>query len=250
MVEWIMIMAPGSDIGQVVTHHLLEQGKGIIGLARPNSVSFLESLNHENIHIIPCEYTDEQSVKEAYQIARSKVDRISGLIHLVGGSLVTKSVLDLDLETLQLVMRVNFESAFLAGREAASWMQETGGGNIVFFGSTTGTEPSAGKLAYGVAKAAVHNLTLSFAKEVGPHNIMTNCIAPGYVMTPRHDRELDAKADKQGVTRRSLEEKLEKKNVTGRIVTSEEILSAVDLLLTTTGIQGQLLAVDLGQVGF
>ncbi len=45
-------------------------------------------------------------------------------------------------------------------------LKETGGGNIVFFGSTTGIEPSKGKLAYGVAKALVHNMTLSFALEV------------------------------------------------------------------------------------
>lgn len=250
MTQWILIMAPGSDIGQAITRRLLEKGYGIIGLCRPNSMEFLNRLNHPLIHAIVCDYTNEDSVVEAYSEAKTHVESIAGMIHLVGGSLVTKSLLDLDLASFQLVMRVNLESAFLGGREAASWMSQTGGGNIIFFGSTTGIEPSAGKLAYGVAKAGVHNLTLSFAKETAALGIITNTIAPGYVMTPRHDRELDAKAEKKGVSRQSLEEQLQNKNVSKRIVTSEEILKAVDLLITTKAIQGQIISVDMGQVGF
>ncbi|HKI82291.1 MAG TPA: SDR family oxidoreductase [Pseudodesulfovibrio sp.] len=250
MTTWIAVTAPGSDIGQAITRHLLDRGYGVIGLGRSSSLRFLEELGSDRVHAIACEYTQEQSMVAAFEEAAGRVDRIAGLVHLVGGSLLSRPLLDLELKDLRQVMAVNLDSAFLAGREAVRWMRRTGGGNVVLFGSTTGDEPSAGKLAYGVAKAAVHNLTKSLAQEAAAFGVMANTVAPGYVMTPRHERELDARAARKGVSREELEDLLRSKNVSGRIVRTAELLDVVELLLTTTAIQGQVIPVDLGQVGF
>ena len=249
MTEWIVITAPGSDIGQVITEHLLDQGYGIIGMGRSNSVQYLQQLDADNLHIISCEYTEEASMEDAFVQAREKVDAIKGLIHLVGGSLVSKPLDELDLDTFRKVMAVNTDSAFLAGREAVRWMKGTGGGNIILFGSTTGIEPSAGKLAYGVAKAAVHNMTKSFALEASKYEIITNTIAPAYVMTDRHVREINAKAENGDRTKDAILNDLASKNPLHRILETEQLIGSVDLLLSTRVIQGQVLSVDLGQGG-
>lgn len=249
MTDWIVITAPGSDIGQVVTEYLLDEGYGIIGMGRQNSVDYLQSLDAEKLHIFSCNYTDEESMEHAFSMAKSKVNKIVGFIHFVGGSLLSKPYFQLDLTSFRKVMAVNLDSAFLAGREASRWMRDTGGGNIILFGSTTGIEPSAGKLAYGVAKAAVHNMTLSFALEGSEYDIIANTIAPAYVMTDRHDREISEKAEQKGIDEQKILEQLRSKNPLHRILDPDELLDTIDLLLTTTVIQGQVLRVDLGQVG-
>lgn len=249
MVEWIVITAPGSDIGKVVTEHLLKQGYGIIGMGRQNSVNHLRTLDAEHIHIFSCDYTDESSMEHAFSMAKSEVDKIRGLIHFVGGSLISKPYFQLDLASFRKVIAVNTDSAFLAGREASRWMRETGGGNIILFGSTTGIEPSSGKLAYGIAKAAVHNMTKSFALEGSEYDIIANTIAPAYVMTERHEREIDEKADNRDIAEKEILEKFRVKNPLHRILQPTELLDTVNLLLRTKVIQGQVINVDLGQVG-
>ena len=161
---------------------------------------------------------------DAFKQAKNLVDKIDGLVHLVGGSLITKSFLDIDLDSFNEVISVNTNSTLLAGREAAKWMKETGGGNIVFFGSTTGIEPSKGKLAYGVAKAAVHNMTLSFALEGSQYNILTNTIAPSYVLTQRHIDEIEIKAEKKGITVDEVMKQLGSKNPLGKVLKTEELM--------------------------
>jgi len=188
-------------------------------------------------------------MEQAFATARSEVDRIVGLIHLVGGSLVSRRLEMLDLATFKQVLAVNTDSTFLAGREAVRWMKETGGGNLIFFGSTTGFEPSAGKLAYGVAKAAVHTMTQSFALETSGDQIICNTIAPSYVMTERHQQEIASKVAAGASSRVELLEQLQAKNPLHQILDPSELLPTVDLLLHTKVIQGQILRVDLGQVG-
>ena len=248
-IKWIIITAPGGGVGQILTNYLLDNGYGVIGMGRGSSINFLKTLTSPNLHLIECDYTNETSMVDAFKQAKTLVDKIDGLVHLVGGSLITKSFLDIDLDSFNEVISVNTNSTLLAGREAAKWMKETGGGNIVFFGSTTGIEPSKGKLAYGVAKAAVHNMTLSFALEGSQYNILTNTIAPSYVLTQRHIDEIEIKAEKKGITVDEVMKQLGSKNPIGKILKTEELMDAVILLLTTKVIQGQTINVDLGQIG-
>ena len=74
------------------------------------------------------------------------------------------------------------------------WMRETGGSNMVFFGSTTGLRPSNKKLPYGVAKAGVHSMTWFFAQEGSEYKIIANAIALGCVLTECHIKDIESKS--------------------------------------------------------
>ena len=55
---------------------------------------------------------------------------------------------------------------------------------IINIGSVTGMVPQeAPTHAYDISKAAVHQLTRKFSKDLAPLNITVNCIAPGFVPT-------------------------------------------------------------------
>ena len=64
-------------------------------------------------------------------------------------------------------------------------MRALGGGSIVNLGSIAVHAQFVGMPAYIASKAAIEGLTHTLARELGPDRIRVNCLAPGWVMTPR-----------------------------------------------------------------
>jgi 3-oxoacyl-[acyl-carrier protein] reductase len=83
------------------------------------------------------------------------------------------------------VFNVNVKSVFLCSQLAAKKMIEQGEGGIVNLGSVAGhTGGGGGTVPYAAAKAAVHTFTRGLSKELAPHGIRVNCVAPGMIYTP------------------------------------------------------------------
>ena len=67
---------------------------------------------------------------------------------------------------------------------SAGPMLEQGSGSIVNVASVNSFfQPDAATIDYGVAKAAVVNLSKSLSQEFGPKGIRVNCVSPGQVST-------------------------------------------------------------------
>ena len=80
---------------------------------------------------------------------------------------------------------VNLRHQFFVAQAVSGPMAEAGGGSIVNLGSISWMMGAAGLVAYTTAKSAVAGLTKSLARELGGRKIRVNCIAPGWVLTPR-----------------------------------------------------------------
>ncbi len=80
----------------------------------------------------------------------------------------------------------NLRHMFFATQAVAPGMIAAGaGGSIINMGSNSWWEASGGMPVYTSAKAAVHGMTRSFARDLGPHRIRVNTVVPGWVMTER-----------------------------------------------------------------
>lgn len=84
----------------------------------------------------------------------------------------------------QQVMDINLGSAFNLCRHAVDGMQARGYGRIVNISSVSGQTGNFGQANYAAAKAGLHGLTMSLAREVAGKGITVNSISPGYVETP------------------------------------------------------------------
>jgi NAD(P)-dependent dehydrogenase (short-subunit alcohol dehydrogenase family) len=82
------------------------------------------------------------------------------------------------------LMAVNVKGPFLCIQAAAPLLRSLGGGSIINITSIGGKSCYPGRRAYGVTKAALENLTLQAAVELGPWNIRVNSISPGWFRTP------------------------------------------------------------------
>src|SRR5260221_6272495 len=71
-------------------------------------------------------------------------------------------------------------------------------------------------LWYGISKAGILNLTKAWAKELGPHGVLVNAVAPGPTQTAMYDQLPQARKD--GVMQSVY---------SGRVCTPEEIAAAI-----------------------
>ena len=82
-------------------------------------------------------------------------------------------------------MHTNLRHMFFAIQAVAPDMISAGGGSIINMGSNSWWEAGGGFPAYATAKAAVHGLTRTMARDLGQHRIRVNTVVPGWIMTDR-----------------------------------------------------------------
>jgi len=83
-------------------------------------------------------------------------------------------------ERWRRVMDTNLDGVFLTTQAAIPALRETKGA-IVNIASISGLRASTLRVAYGTSKAAVIQLTLQQAVELGEYGIRANVVAPGPV---------------------------------------------------------------------
>ncbi len=82
-------------------------------------------------------------------------------------------------------LAVNLRHHFFAAQAVAPQMAAAGGGAIVNLGSVSWMRGRPGLAGYTTAKAAIHGLTRTLARELGERAIRVNSIAPGAIATER-----------------------------------------------------------------
>ena len=94
-------------------------------------------------------------------------------------------VLDTDLASFDKVMDVNVRGYFYACVHGARLMRKNGGGSIINTASVFALQPGNGDGAaiYSISKAAVVNMTKTFASECAEVGVRVNALLPGLTQT-------------------------------------------------------------------
>lgn len=136
----------------------------------------------------------QADVRHAHEVTRlvAETRDAVGLVDILvnnAGSLVRRQALsDITEESWDDIYALNVKSVVLVSQAVAPSMIERGAGTIINVGSIAGHHgggPGAG--AYASAKAAVMAYTKSMARELAPHGIRVNGVAPGVIDTPFHE---------------------------------------------------------------
>ena len=131
-----------------------------------------------------CDLGDLAALRACVEQARSAHGDMAVLVNNAADD-TRHTLADLTAEYWDSRFAVNLRPMVFAAQAAAPQMRRRGGGSIINFGSISWRIGQAGMVGYTTAKAAVHGLTRSLARELGPGNIRVNTISPGWVMTER-----------------------------------------------------------------
>jgi NAD(P)-dependent dehydrogenase (short-subunit alcohol dehydrogenase family) len=139
------------------------------------------------------------------------------------------------------LMAVNVRGTYHANRVFGTAMAERGHGSIVNLASVTG-HGSTPLNVYGPGKAAIINMTGSFAGEWGRRGVRVNSVSPGITLVPRIVERKRA-GDRYPAD-------LDDRMALGRCVEPAEVAEAVEFLASSraSGITGADLVVDCGWI--
>jgi 2-hydroxycyclohexanecarboxyl-CoA dehydrogenase len=122
--------------------------------------------------------TDRSQVDSMVSATLDQFGVVDVLVNNVGGNIDIDKFVDSDPETWRWDLDLNLLSTFHCTQAVLPGMIERQYGRIINIGSTAGLIGDPMLAVYSAAKGGVHAFTRVLAKEVGPHGITVNAVAP------------------------------------------------------------------------
>ena len=246
-----VVTGANKGIGLAITNSLVAEGAYVV--AGSLSTENLDGL--DRVTAVPVNLLDADGPAILVQKAIDAHGRLDVLVNNVGavrirldGFLATSD------EEFDWALKMNFFTTLRATRAALEPMLARGSGSIVNIASVNSFfQPDAATVDYGVAKAAVVNLSKSLSQEFGPKGIRVNCVSPGQVSTDLWLGEHGVAAvfaNATGVDADAVRAGATAAIATGRFSTPEEVATLVTLLASdrTANVTGVNYVIDGGLI--
>lgn len=176
-----IITGGARGIGLATADVLLEAGWQV-GLVDRDGDALAEAVTaRDNVHGIFCDVSDPDAVQGMVDEAVRHFGTIDGLVNNAGVA-DFGPIEDTGFDRWKTVMETNVDGVFLCTQAATPALKKSKGA-IVNIASISGLRASTLRVAYGTSKAAVIQLTLQQAVELGEYGIRANTVCPGPVKT-------------------------------------------------------------------
>lgn len=214
-----LVTGASGGIGGAIAKALHEGGATVaLSGTRVEPLEALAGELGERAHVVPCNLSDFDAVKE---LPKQATEAMGGLDILVNNAGITRDNLFMRMsdDEWQSVIDVNMTSVFFLCKAVLRGMMKARWGRIVNISSVVGATGNPGQGNYAASKAGVVGMSKSLAYEVASRGITVNCVAPGFITTAMTDKLTDDQ--KTGILGQIP---------SGRMGTSEEIAGAVRYL--------------------
>jgi NAD(P)-dependent dehydrogenase (short-subunit alcohol dehydrogenase family) len=240
----VLLSGGASDIGRATALRLGVEGAAVmvgdVATEGAESVAAEVAAAGGRALGVRCDVRSEDSVAAFVERAVAEFGGVDCVDHNAAWShprLDTDAV-GVDLSVWDRVIETTTRGALLLARFAIPVMAARGGGSIVTISSGTSTIGESTRVAYGVSKAALNQLTRHLATRYGRDGIRANAVAPGFILTATAAANVPA----------DVQRRLAEANPTRRLGTPDDIARVVVFLCSDAAayVNGQVLHVDGG----
>ncbi|MGS2641359.1 SDR family oxidoreductase [Streptosporangium sp. LJ11] len=186
---------------------------------------------------VRADVSDPAAVSALFDTAEEAFGGVDVVVNAAGIMGPPVPVTDLDMETLDRILRVNVRGTFAVAQQAARRLRR--GGALITVSTSVIKLAHPGYGAYAASKSAVEGLTLILARELRGRDVTVNAVAPGPTATALF---LDGK-DEETITRMAAQSPFE------RLGEPSEIAEVVAFLAgPARWVNGQVLRVNGGAI--
>ncbi len=133
--------------------------------------------------LVPADLREEDQARAVVTRAVAELGGLDLLVNNAGYQMARRdSMADITTADLDRVLRTNLYALFWVTQTALEHLGA--GAAIINNSSIQAYQPSTGLLDYAATKAAINNVTVNLAAELGPRGIRVNAVAPGPIWTP------------------------------------------------------------------
>ncbi len=179
----VLVTGGASGIGRLTVEAFAEQGARVAFLDRDAENAQAVSAASGAAHKL-CDLRDIEAVRAAIADLAAEHGPFEVLVNNAARD-DRHDWRDVTPEYWDERMDTNLRHMFFAMQAVAPGMIAAGGGAIINLGSNSWWEAVGNFPAYATAKAAVHGLTRTMARDLGQHRIRVNTVVPGWIMTER-----------------------------------------------------------------
>ncbi len=232
----VLITGVARRVGLVLAEHFMALDIPVIGTFRSDRKE-LDALREGGVRLIECDFYEQEQVSAVIDTLRNDVTHLRAIIHNASDWIPESSGED-PARLMDKMMRVHVNVPYqlnmaLAPALVAHSDEYNELTDIVHISDYVAEKGSKKHIAYAASKAAMNNITLSFAAQLAP-KVKVNAIAPALLKFNEGDDE-------------AYKKKAVQKALLPWEGGFEELLVMVDYLMASRFITGRVMPLDGGR---
>lgn len=228
----IVITGVGKRLGFALASALLKEGYHVVGTYRTQYPS-LADLKELGADLYPVDFYQQNQVDDFISQLADKYKSLRAIVHNASDWSSDHNPHLSAVEVMHRMMTVHASVPYQINLALQDKLCENGHADIIHIGDYVAEKGSKKHIAYAASKAAMNNLTLSFASLLAP-NVKVNTISPALLKFNPHD---DA----------AYKDKALSKALLPREAGFDEVIEGVKLLLNSRFMTGRNLQFDGGR---
>ena len=187
-----LISGGAAGIGSSIVEHLCEQGAEVyfFDIDKKEAKKTINKIKKKKFKIPILVNCNVKNIKK-YKSSILKIIKKNGPIDILVNNASNDQRHSLEEITERYWddrISLNLKHYLFAIQTVKKSMIKNKGGSIINLGSVSWVRGAVMFPAYSTAKAGIHGLTRSLARDLGKHNIRINSIAPGSIATDRQSK--------------------------------------------------------------
>jgi NAD(P)-dependent dehydrogenase (short-subunit alcohol dehydrogenase family) len=177
----VIVTGGARGVGRGITERFLEAGADVVICGRTTPDELPAHDGHE-ASFVAADVRVPDEIERVVNATLERHGRLDVLVNNAGGSPPSPAA-EASPRFTEKIVALNLLAPLEFARQANAVMQDQDeGGSIINIGSVSGVRPSPGTVAYGAAKAGLHNATQTLAVEWAP-KVRVNTVIGGLLAT-------------------------------------------------------------------
>ena len=229
----ILVTGGGRRIGLAIAWHFLNQKQPVIVSYRTHYPA-IDGLTQAGALCIQADFSTDEGILAFADTVKACASGLRAIVHNASAWMAEKPGTPLS-DVLACMMQIHVNAPYLLNHALEGMLRGHGhaASDIIHFTDYVVEKGSDKHIAYAASKAALDNMTRSFARKLAPE-VKVNAIAPSLILFNEAD---DAEYRQQALNKSLM------KTAPGE----KEVIDLIDYLLTSCFVTGRSFAVDGGR---